>query len=138
MPLDLEEHSVQLICWGGRNGLPQSYYPPGVKGFANNKLFKAHYKKHVVKGNEWGYQISESAYLKRAQSLLGGNKGQGVLQYHRGNGDLVRFNTRTGEYGIATGDGTIRTLFRPQPNIDRGYSNALEYFLQDRMKHVGY
>ena len=112
--------------------------PCGSYAGANDKLFSAHYKKHVVKGNEWGYRVSESAYLKRAQGLLSGSKGQGVRQYKRANGDLVRFNTRTGEYGIATGDGVIRTLFRPSPNLSKGYSNGLEYFLQDRMTHVGY
>lgn len=109
---------------------------PQARDFANSQALKKHYKKHVVRNNEWGYAMSQKAYLRRAQRHLTGPPGPNVQQYYRPNGDLVRYNARTNEYGIVTPDGTIRTLFRPAPGSK--WADGQEYFLQDRLKHAGY
>ena len=111
---------------------------PKANDFASPKLFQQHYKKHVVTGQEWGYTISEKSYLQRAQRFLSGPPNKNMLQYTRFDGDIVRFSTQTGEYGIVKPDGTIRTLFRPKPDASKGYTSGLEYFLQDRLKNIGY
>lgn len=51
-------------------------------------------------------------------------------------GSIVRYSTRTGEYGVVDPSGTIRTLFRPAMSTHGG--DGLEYFLNDRFRNVGY
>ena len=109
---------------------------PEAKGFASEKAFRQHWKKHVQKGNEWGMPMTQSQYLNRAKKFLSGAPGKDVLQYTRHNGQTVRYSTRTGEYGVVGADGTISTLFRPATSKRGG--NGLDYSLNDRVKNVGY
>jgi len=39
----------------------------------------------------------------------------------------VRYNPATEEFGVAQGNGTIRTYFKPDPSI-HGYATNLDYF----------
>lgn len=109
---------------------------PKATGFASQKAFRQHWKKHVQKGNEWGTPMTESQYLARAKKFLSGPPDKHTLEYQRFNGQTVRYSTRTGEYGVVGADGTISTLFRPATSKRGG--DGLQYFLNDRMKNVGY
>ncbi len=109
---------------------------PKATSFLSPKALRQHWKKHVQKGNEWGVAMTEAQYLARAKKFLSGAPGKHTLQYQRFNGQTVRFSTRTGEYGVVGADGTISTLFRPAMSKRGG--DGLSYFLNDRMKNVGY
>ena len=65
--------------------------------------------------------------MKRARSLLDSQPGGSIVGKTRTNGDILRYNTHTGEFAVGTADGTIKTLFRPAPS-KHGYKTNLEYF----------
>ena len=46
---------------------------------------------------------------------------------HPSDGDLVRYNLVLDVFGVMTRQGTVKTYFRPNPNM-HDYSNNLEYF----------
>jgi hypothetical protein len=84
-------------------------------GFRSGQL-DAHFAKHA---GEWGAgNITKSGYLGRARSLLGSKPDGNILGHTRSNGDILRFNSRTGEFASGASDGTIRTLFRPKDGSD--------------------
>jgi hypothetical protein len=56
---------------------------------------------------------------------MSGFPSAGVLQLQRTNGDIVRWNTLTGDFGIVTTNGVIRTYY----NI-ANRSDPLDYFLR--------
>jgi pyocin large subunit-like protein len=49
------------------------------------------------------------------------------LEKTRTNGDIVRFNPVTNEFGVARADGVIRTYFKPDPAV-HGFPTNLDYF----------
>lgn len=108
---------------------------PKANDFSSPKQLKTHWKKHVEKNNEWGSKMTQEQYLARAKKFLSGPRGKDVLEYRRFNGHTVRYNTRTGEYGVVGADGTINTFFRSAMSKRGG--DALQYFQEDRMKHIG-
>jgi hypothetical protein len=75
---------------------------------------EAHFAKHA---GEWG-AIGEDSYLARARSMLSSDPGGDLLGSVRANGDVLRFNVRTGEFAVGSSDGVIRTLFRPDAGLD--------------------
>jgi len=81
--------------------------------FAPGEL-EAHFAKHA---GEWG-AIGEDSYLARARSMLSSDPGGDLLGSVRANGDVLRFNVRTGEFAVGSSDGVIRTLFRPDAGLD--------------------
>ncbi|MEC3996361.1 hypothetical protein VSR01_23760 [Actinacidiphila sp. DG2A-62] len=93
----------------------------------NTLSFKAgeadiRYRKHVLGvlkngalkpgGADMPEFLDKVDYVRGARDLLGGDLGEGVLEATRGT-DTLRFDTNTGEFGVKTSDGTIRTFFRP-------------------------
>jgi len=75
--------------------------------FAPGQL-QAHFIKH-------GYQfgpITENEYLEDARKLLDAPEGSGVLEKIRENGDILRYNPATNEFGVMTPTGRIRTYFK--------------------------
>jgi hypothetical protein len=103
----------------------------GVK-FADQSRLVAHYKNH---GSDFGAK-SASDYERMANKFLTGPKPNGVLQKTRPNGDIVRFDPATGDFGVVTSNGTIRTYYKPapaSPTNPRGYnpskySSPLDYY----------
>lgn len=81
--------------------------------FAPGEL-EAHFAKH---SGEWG-AIGEDSYLARARSMLSSDPGGDLLGSVRENGDVLRFNVRTGEFAVGSSNGVIRTLFRPDAGLD--------------------
>jgi filamentous hemagglutinin len=66
-------------------------------------------------------------YQSKADTYLTGQRAQGVLEKVRANGDIVRYNPATEEFGVVTKDGVIRTYYKPNPAI-HGEPTNLDYF----------
>ena len=93
------------------------------RGFVSEAALNAHWEDH---GTDFGAR-NRTQYESQARQFLYGPRGEEVLEKKRENGDIIRFNKRTEEFGIAREDGTIRTYFRPDPNINGGRT-PLEYY----------
>lgn len=90
--------------------------------FASQRHLEQHYDKHVVRGREFG-SITREEYEARAVRLRdAAADGKVVHEHVRENGDRVKFDKSTGEFGVYREDGVVRTLFKPK----RGWS----YFLK--------
>ena len=109
----------------------QPALPPG-KPFSDGEFAPGQLEKHFRKhADEWG-AIGKDAYLHRARDLLGRQPGGEILGHTRSTGEIVRFNSRTGEFAVGAPDGkTIRTLFRPIKSPEAG--SPLEYYLKDKV-----
>lgn len=70
---------------------------------------------------------SPEAYEARADAFMGRPLAPPVLECERGNGDILRYNEVTQEFGIMTAMGIVRTYFKPDPDRHGMISN-LEYF----------
>ena len=90
----------------------------GWSGFASNEKLEAHFEKH---GAEFGAG-TPGEYAARAKGFMEGPKGPGVLEKLRPNGDVVRYNPATNEFGVKTRGGIIRTYFKPMAG--RSYFDA--------------
>lgn len=71
---------------------------------------------------------SQSAYEAGAKNFLD-NPPKGTLTARRADGDIVRYNPKTDEYGVKTKDGLIRTYFKPDPTKNKRASNK-DYFYE--------
>lgn len=85
-------------------------------GFANALKLAEHAAKH---GPQFG-TVSENDYLDLAKAFLeaplgGANSTQECLD---ADGDIVRFNKQTDEFGVVSPAGIIRTYFKPIPYCD--------------------
>lgn len=105
-----------------------------VPDFANSRLAAEHYAKHVHgiidKGgvqtlSKYGADMPEfnsfQEYVQEARKFNSGPPPSGVLDGVRANGDILRFDTATGNFGITTPHGSIRTFFRPSEGVDYFY-----------------
>jgi hypothetical protein len=80
--------------------------PPLTSGFRDATALTEHFAKH---GGLLGVG-SEADYLQRADTFLGTTPCPvAVLEGKRANGDTVRLNLTTQEFGALRADGTIRT-----------------------------
>ncbi|MBX3322116.1 MAG: hypothetical protein KF757_03915 [Phycisphaeraceae bacterium] len=84
-----------------------------ARGFAPNKL-ESHFAKHK---SEWS-SMSIKKYDRKAHSLMNAEIGGDILGHTRSNGDILRYNRKTNEFGVMAEDGTIRTFFRPQDGMN--------------------
>jgi hypothetical protein len=78
--------------------------------FANSSALQDHFDRH---GADFGAESADQ-YQSSASALLSGPLPAGVLQITRSNGDIVRFNPETNEFGVASPT-SIRTYFIPNP-----------------------
>lgn len=100
--------------------------------FADQSRLEAHYRNH---GSDFGAK-SASDYETMANNFLTSPKPNGVLEKTRANGDILRFDPATGDFGVVTNGGIIRTYYKPapaSPTNPRGYdpskySSPLDYF----------
>jgi hypothetical protein len=90
--------------------------------FANRSLLQRHFEDH---GADFGAATPEE-YERQARTFLVGRPGPDTLQSTR-NGDIIRFNPITNEFGVISQHGTIRTYYKPDP-AEHGYSSNLDYF----------
>ena len=94
---------------GKRSGGGEPEYPivKRPRAYENAKFHEGeleiHFDKHKA---EYG-GLGKDGYLKRAQGLLGEDVGGDILGYTRANGEVVRFNSRTGEWACGRPAGSI-------------------------------
>ncbi len=82
--------------------------------FASKEKLLDHFARH---GREVGATSAED-YLMRARSFIGR---EGIEAHIRGNGDILFFDPRTGEFAVVANDcSTVRTYFNPGYNPRRG------------------
>jgi hypothetical protein len=82
-----------------------------------------HYYRH---GADFG-ATTMAEYAQQADNFLGGAKTGQTLERVRENGEIVRYNVITDEFGVIGPDGVIKSYFRPDPNR-HGYASNLDYF----------
>lgn len=97
--------------------------PKGTGAKFKEAKLKSHFEDH---GEDFGAKTPEE-YQQQADNFLTSPKKQGVLQKTRANGDIVRYNPKTEEFGVVSKDGAIRTYYEPDPSI-HGYPTNLDYF----------
>lgn len=96
--------------------------------------FNKHKMEFINKDGSLMYKNVDD-YTKGALKLLN-NPHKGVLTRTLKNGDISRFNPKTGEFAVMTDKGSIRTYFRPGPESNLRpngydpvkYNSAKEYF----------
>ncbi len=93
-----------------------------TKGFDPLELAD-HFKRH---GHKFGVKTA-AEYELLADQFLGGAKSSTTLEHVRPQGDLVRYDYVTEEFGILSNNRAIRTYFKPDPAIHGMATNA-DYF----------
>ncbi|MFP9114684.1 RHS repeat-associated core domain-containing protein [Flavobacterium sp. RHBU_3] len=73
-----------------------------------------HWKKH---GAEFPEFSNAKQYVEGVRDFFH-NPPSGVLNKVRGNGDVLQYHPATNTFGVTTGSGTPRTMFRPNDGID--------------------
>ncbi len=91
--------------------------------FGNNAKLQDHFKRH---GSDFGATTAPQ-YQRQADGFLTDPLPSGVLEKTRANGDVVRFNPTTDEFGVVSSTGTLRTYYKPCPTI-HGHPTNLDYF----------
>ncbi|MDZ4021402.1 hypothetical protein PssiTeo3_48170 [Pseudomonas sichuanensis] len=108
---------------GGKTG------PAGGTGvgsgakFADQAKLDDHFARH---GSDFGAK-SSLEYQAQADKFLTASKSAGVLEKTRPNGDIVRYNPGTDEFGVVSSGGSIRTYYKPDPAV-HGKGSNLDYF----------
>ena len=91
--------------------------------FVDTEKLEDHWNRH---GQDFG-ATSELEYERQADRFLNGPKTVDIQEKTRVNGDRIRFNDRTAEYGVAKSDDSIRTYFKADPE-QHGFETNQEYF----------
>lgn len=97
---------------------------PFTQGF-DPAFLDDHFDQH---GDDFGATTSEE-YEARADMFLGGPKEPATYECTRKNGDVLRFDIYTEEFGVLRKDGVILSYYIPDPLWHRQPSN-LDYFWQ--------
>jgi filamentous hemagglutinin len=92
--------------------------------FADSNECSDHFRRH---GSDFGAKTS-GEYEALAEAFLKGKSSSTGLEYTRSQGDVVRFDPATDEFGVLGADGYIRTYFKPVPGVTHKRSTNLEYF----------
>jgi RHS repeat-associated protein len=112
-----------------------------VPNFANPQKAAEHYAKHArgvvvgkngaMKAKPGGADMPEfdsvKDYVKAARDFNSGSPGEGIVQGVKKNKDFVRFEPGTGNFGIRTPGGIIRTYFRVSGSAEAQW----KYFLKE-------
>lgn len=99
---------------------------PLTNGFATASDRADHFQKH---GLEFRVR-NEVEYEGRADRFLGGSRWRWTLECVRSNGDVVRYNLLTREFGVLGRGDVIRTYFRPTRAVHGEWSNW-KYFRRE-------
>ena len=89
--------------------------------------FEKHYNKHVLKQNEWGYDIGRDLYRQKAVDLVNRRDHTVELYYQRSMDNIVVYDRNTLEVAIGTPNGRVQTYFiesSAQNFIDAGFIAA--------------
>jgi len=118
------ENAAEGVEFGSTGGLR----------FATDDLLTDHFEDH---GSDFG-ATTGSEYEQQAARFLSDQDTPDILQFERTKGyrqgDLVRFNPKTDEFGVLTPEGQIRTYYRPDP-ARHGFATNLDYFNYEREKY---
>jgi hypothetical protein len=91
--------------------------------FGSDAKLLDHFNRH---GGDFGHTTA-AGYQAAADRFMMSNRGAGILEKVRPNGDVVRFNPATNEFGVSSKDGVLRTYYRPDPAV-HGKPTNLDYF----------
>ena len=108
------DRAFTLVCDDCRASVP----------FANSHERADLFKKH---GADFGAK-SDRQYEAMADAFLLGPKSSTALDYTRSQGDVVRFDPVTDEFGVLSATGEVRTYFKPVPGVTHARSTNLAYF----------
>jgi filamentous hemagglutinin len=97
-------------------------------GFTDVGSRAIHFKKHRKEFSE--VMPTEIEYELRADAFLGGPLGQTTLECKRQNGDILRYDPASEEFGVLLKSGHIRTYYRCDQRI-HGLSSNMEYFKRE-------
>ncbi len=95
----------------------------GGSKFADQAKLDDDYARH---GGDFGAK-TKLEYQAQADKFLTTSKPAGVLEKIRLNGDIVRYNPATDEFGVVSSGGIIRTYYKPDPAV-HGKASNLDYF----------
>lgn len=116
-----------------------------TRGFLNQKQLLRHFEQH---GTDFGASNAQE-YEQMADAFLGAPLSSTVHECRRRDGDRIRYNPMSQEYGVLGHDEMIRTYYKPVPCIDvpfdirsdvaragkcHGYANNFQYFQQECKK----
>lgn len=82
---------------------------------------------HFVRHGRALRAASPGHYERLAGLFLAGPAHARLRQKIRSNGDLVRYNAATEEFGILSAAGVVKTYFIPDP-ADHGFPTNLDYY----------
>lgn len=119
---------------GAGEWLVHNSCPARVPDFADTRRAFEHYSKHVkgieirprgqyklkVGGADMPEFTGFAEYRAAARQFMSGSQ-RGTLEGTRRDGDLVRFDPATGQFGLRSPRGVIRTFFRPDDGIQYFY-----------------
>jgi pyocin large subunit-like protein len=94
---------------------------PLTKGF-DPTLLEDHFKKH---GKDFRATDAQ-AYEALADDFLGRPLSKTERECVKANGDTIRYNDYTNEYGVIRSDGQIRTFYKPK--LMGKYRTYIDYF----------
>ena len=118
---------------GATNPSSSNEGPSETARFSSEDLLDGHFEDH---GSDFG-ATTTSEYEQQASDFLTNQENPDILEFSRVRGyragDTVRFNPETDEFGVISPDGTIRTYYRPNPNL-HGFATNLDYFNSEKEK----
>jgi hypothetical protein len=122
---DLARESERPQAEGGRAKSAEE--ARSERGFRNEGLLEEHYEDH--KGdygkNGKGEYISREEYLERAKNLRDTPAdGKNILEIHRGDDRISKYDRRTNDFGVYERDGTVVTYYRPKDGEPYFYRQA--------------
>jgi filamentous hemagglutinin len=124
----LAKDSSEIGIAGGKSASKSIEAAPVVnvpaKGFASEKLLNKHFEKH---GDDFDVSDADS-YLSAAEGFMNKNPSASILEKVRADGDRVRFDRSTNEFGIVTPGGVLRTYYKPVSGSGHDYPTNLDYF----------
>jgi YD repeat-containing protein len=106
----------------GKIGWKISYRPTGFPGL------QAHWQNHVIRRWEWKKSLSRDTYREQAYRLFQQKYTANgpIRQATRINGDIIRYDVRTNEFGVLNKYGEITTYFLPTEGYDYFIVQTLE------------
>jgi pyocin large subunit-like protein len=79
------------------------------------------------------YAVNATTYEQLADMFLEGPRSTTTLEKIRSNGDKLRYDSKTNEFGILSSAGVIKTYFIPDPLVHRLPTNY-DYFIVESSK----
>jgi pyocin large subunit-like protein len=104
---------------------------PLTNGFIDAILRQDHFKRH---GSDFGARDAVR-YEEMADTFLGSPLTAETLECTRAsNGDIVRYNPTTDEFGVLSSSRTIKTYYKPKPWNKVKFPNNMEYWKEQCKK----